>query len=112
MKLPNAERAVVPKTKITRYLLDLNHKKGGPKAKFFLGHGYSLANWEMLKRDLLWHAMEYEVDHTVLTSHGLKYIIDGRLKLPSGQMHLLRTVWIIRTDEDFPRLVIAHPEEE
>ena len=112
MKLPNAENAVVPEEKITRYLLDLTHKRGGPKAKFFLGHGYSLANWQLLKRDLLWHAVEYEVNQTKLTLHGLKYIIEGKLKLPSGQLRLLRTVWIIHTHEDFPYLVTAYPEDE
>jgi len=35
MKLPNADQAVVPETKITRYLLDLTSPKGKSKAVFF-----------------------------------------------------------------------------
>lgn len=67
MKLPNAENAVVPEEKITRYLLDLEHEEGRGKAKFFIGCGYKPEQWEILKEDLLWHAAEYEVISEELT---------------------------------------------
>ena len=51
MKLPNAEQAVVDEAKLTRYLLDLTHPSGGPKAIFFLAHGFSLSDW------LIWNCV-------------------------------------------------------
>jgi len=41
MKLPNHEKAVVPKAKITDYLLSLSHRDGCSKAKFFMLFGFS-----------------------------------------------------------------------
>ena len=39
MKLPNAEKAVVERTKITDYLLNAAHPDNGGKAEFFGGLG-------------------------------------------------------------------------
>ena len=38
--LPNASAAIIDERKLTEYLLNLAHRKGGPKAKFFLGRGF------------------------------------------------------------------------
>ena len=112
MKLPNRALAVIPDAKITHYLLDPEHEDGGPKAKFFIDHGFTLAEWPALAAFLLRHAEAHEVTRTVLTPFGLKYIIDGTMEMPSGQIYLIRVVWIIKTEEDFPRLVSAYPIEE
>lgn len=52
MALPDAQRALIPDEKITRYLLSLSHLVGGAKAKFFRAHGYSEANVEVLAEAL------------------------------------------------------------
>ena len=44
-KLPYAEHVFIPDAKITHYLLNLTHSKGRSKAKFFHGHGFTLADW-------------------------------------------------------------------
>ena len=40
MTVPNADRAIIAAEKLTGYLLNLSHKRGGPKARLLLGFGY------------------------------------------------------------------------
>ena len=61
MKLPSYEEAVVPKEKITLYLLNAQHPKGGGKAIFFMRFGFSSERWEQLANALLTHAQMHEV---------------------------------------------------
>ena len=44
MAIPNAQAAYVPAGKLTDYLLAPGHVMGGPKALFFIAHGYSKAD--------------------------------------------------------------------
>ena len=107
MKLPNAERAVVPKTKITRYLLD-PFGKGRDKAEFFTANGFSLAGWETLRDALLRHAAAYEAVEEVLTETGTIYIIEGHIISPTASSLFIRSVWQIDFGADHPRLITAH----
>ncbi|MCY4009891.1 MAG: hypothetical protein OXF22_09110 [Anaerolineaceae bacterium] len=112
MKLPNAERAIVPKEKITRYLLNLDHEAGHGKAKFFIRCGYQPEQWEILQEALFRHAAAHEVMDEELTQYGKKYIIEGHLQAPNARSYLVRTVWMIDEDKDFPELKTAYPCEE
>ena len=56
MKLPNAERAVVPSRKITHYLLLTTHRDGQHKAEFFHSFGFTIEAWESLASALLNHS--------------------------------------------------------
>ncbi len=56
MKLPNAERAVVPSRKITHYLLSTAHRDGQHKAEFFSSFGFTIEAWEELAAALQNHA--------------------------------------------------------
>ena len=44
MTIPNAERAVIAVDKLTGYLLNLSHKRGGAKARLLLSFGYRSDN--------------------------------------------------------------------
>jgi hypothetical protein len=44
VKLPNAERAIVEREKITEYLLNPTHRYGASKARFFADFGFHLDN--------------------------------------------------------------------
>jgi len=52
MKIPNSDRAVIEPLKLTEYLLNSEHKRGGTKAKLLIQFGYSLENWQQLKSDI------------------------------------------------------------
>ena len=109
MKLPNADQALVPEAKITDYLLSPTHPIGRAKASFFTRFGYSLGSWSILATALRRHAADHEVVATGENQYGTRYVIDGILPSPDGRAPLIRSVWFIRTAEQIPHLVTAHP---
>ena len=109
MKLPNAERAVVPERKIVAYLLNATHPAGGSKAHFFLSFGFNVAHWRELADALAQHAHANEVAETEQTPHGVRYVVDGPLKAPGGTVLNIRCAWYIDSGSETPRFVTAHP---
>lgn len=99
--LPNHDQAHVDQRKLTEYLLNENHPDATGKSAFFRGHYGD--DWEQLRDDLLIHAAG-TVASVEETRHGTTYVIEQPL---SGT--LVRSVWMIRTGESFPRLVTAYP---
>jgi hypothetical protein len=103
MHLPNREEAHVDRRKLTDYLLNRNHPDAKGKSVFFTEQYDN--DWKQLRNDLLKHAAG-SVVRKEETRHGTTYVIEGAL---SGM--LVRSVWIIRSGESFPRLVTAYPIE-
>lgn len=112
MNLPNADRVLITKEKITDYLLNLSHPDGAGKAAFFLAQGFTAEDWAALADALRGLAANQPVAQRVDSPHGSKYVVDGRLTTPSGKMPLVRTVWIIDYGDVPPRLITAYPIEE
>ncbi|MGC8783608.1 MAG: DUF6883 domain-containing protein [Armatimonadota bacterium] len=111
-RLPDAEKAYVPKGKIEAYLLSPTHAVGRTKAAFFAAVGFSASNPNELKRALLSIAQQGEVTYWVATEYGTKYVVDGWLQTPTGRQVAVRTVWIVEWGQSAPRLVTAYPLEE
>ena len=111
-RLPNAERATVSTAKITHYLLARGHPRGGPKAAFFESFGFALDRWQELRDAILAHAQTGAVVGTQTTPYGQVYEVNGLLGAPDGRNPVVLVVWMIRSGEDFPRLVTAVPSEE
>lgn len=109
MKLPNIKNAVVPKAKITEYLLSLAHRDGRSKAMFFTRFGFSSKDWEALANALIRHAEEHEIAKAEATPFGVRYVIEGALTAPDGRTPSVRVVWFISTDDTEPYLVTAYP---
>lgn len=109
MKLPNLENARVEQVKITDYLL--SDEISGGKSAFFLAFGFTVEAWQIMKDALLQHAISNDVARSSQTPHGIKYIIEGEINTPDGRSPLIRTIWIVDTGTDFPRLVTAYPIE-
>lgn len=109
MKLPNGEVALIPMSKIERYLLSGTHTVGRTKSRFFRSVGYRLANPSDLAAGLRSIARTGQVSDVVQTRHGVKYVVDGDLLTPSDSGVRIRTVWIVETGSDRPRLVTAYP---
>ena len=110
MKLPNFERAIIPREKITGYLLSPSHTDGRSKAAFFARFGFTVASWQTLAGALLRHAETHEVAKIeVSPPFGTRYVIEGNLETPDGRAPLVRVVWFIDIDEEIPRLVTAYP---
>jgi hypothetical protein len=109
MKLPNAEAARIDRDKLRRYLLSETHPIGRWKARFFRGIGFDESNVTLFERSLIEIAETEEVVETLTTLHGTKYVIEGLVRAPSGNLVRLRTVWIVDTGQDRPRFVTAYP---
>ena len=109
MTLPSADRAVIDPTKIRDYLLAATHPVGRFKARFFVSLGYAADQWEQLQDDILAIARSETVSVETGNTYGRKFEVDGILTSPSGRSAAVRTVWIIRAEENFPRLVTVFP---
>ena len=112
MKMPGLVRAVVPKEKITSYLLSETHPTGRAKARFFGGYGFSLGAWEELAEALVRHAASHGVVATEESRFGVKYTIEGPLETRDGRNPRVRVVWFVCKGEAAPRLVTAYPCRE
>src|SRR4051812_37318294 len=102
MRLPNADRAVVDPAKVRDYLLAAAHPVGRFKAGFFVSLGYVAEQWERLRDDILILGYAGAVLTETATPYGRKFEVDGILTAPSGRSATVRTVWLMRTGEDFP----------
>lgn len=110
--LPNAARAVVARSKVVDYLLSEAHPDGRGKARFFVAHGFSLADWEALAAALRAHALAHRVISAVERPFGVRYVVEGGLTSPDGRAPGVRTVWFIRPERDVPELVTAYPMKQ
>ena len=54
--------------------------------------------------------VQFEVVKSMETTHGHKYILDGRIEAPGGKTAQVRTVWIVDRGLARPRLVTAYPQ--
>jgi hypothetical protein len=109
MKVPNAERAIVDMSKLRDYALNPTHRVGGHKARLFAKLlGMTLSDSEALRDILLDVAQSESAILGELDEHGQRYVIDFLLTWQNNRA-MVRSAWIIRPDEDFPRLVTCYP---
>ena len=109
MSLPNAASAFVEPIKVRDYLLSPSHPIGRFKATVFVALGYSAAQWEILRDDLLGLAQTGTAISGQASGFGKKFEVDGILTGPFGRSAYFKTVWMLRTGEAFPRFVTAFP---
>jgi hypothetical protein len=110
--LPSVERAVIDERKLTDYLLNPEHPQGGAgKAGFLFRFKFDRARPDELRSALLLHAHQNDISRSRAMPFGNIFEIDGPLACPDGRTPMVLVVWIIRTREDFPRLVTAVPSE-
>lgn len=112
MTIPNAANCIVEPDKARDYLLNLSHPAGKGKTAFFTAMGFRQHNWEVLATALRQMVRRSPVTISMTSRHGQKYIVDGALVTPNGQMPLIRTVWVVDTGTDRPRLVTAYPMDQ
>lgn len=108
MKLPNDDKASVDIAKLRDYSLDVAHPEGKHKARVFaaaLGLTRNDANW--LRDQLLEIARNNNCILGKKTNHGQRYVLDFTLE-HRGKSARLRSVWNIRPNENFPRLITCY----
>ncbi len=77
MKIPNREGAAIEPSKLTDYLLNLEHKRGGAKAKLLIQCGYSQENWQQLETDIRNSHLSADIDVAKETAYGTRYEISA-----------------------------------
>jgi hypothetical protein len=108
VKLPNAKRAVVDLDKLRNYCLSFDHRRGCHKARVFKASlGLMIDNADDLRKALLAAAINNDAAPAEKDEYGRRYVIDFMASGPSGQA-MVRSSWIIRSGEDFPRLTSCY----
>lgn len=108
MKLPNADRAFVDMAKLRGYCLNMNHRRGQHKARVFAAVlGLTTEDAEFLRDALLSAAQSYDAVPTEEIEYGQLYVLDFQISRSIGQA-VIRSGWIVRKDEDFPRLTSCY----
>jgi len=108
MKLPNGERAVVDIAKLQDSCLNPDHPRGRHKARVFAAAlGLTADQAEALQNALLEAARTEEASATDQDDYGQRYVVDFTMNGPAGQAQV-RSSWIVRTGEDFPRLTSCY----
>src|SRR5687767_4984199 len=110
MKLPNAENAEIAPGKLTEYLLNATHRRGGGKAKLLISCGYRSDEWRRLETDIRRQHLTAEVTVKRETAYGPRFDIVAPLHTPSGRSILFRSVWQIDTGTVYPRLITMYQE--
>ncbi len=113
--LPRAAEAVGMRIKLAAYSLDLNHKRGGPKAEGFKRIlGITIEDIDYLE-DAIWAAiLEVPVSEVRPNPpHGINCVVDFDLRGlhdKSDRVAKIRTAWELTGPGDPPRLVTAFPK--
>jgi len=104
LKLPNADRAVVPLEKLRDYCLNASHPDGKHKARVFRAAlGFTTDDAERLRQMILAAALDNEATEQLSNSYGRRFVVDfdvSRL----DKVVTIRSTWIVKNAEDFPRL--------
>ena len=108
MKLPNGERADLG-TKIEDYVLNPSHWEGRHKARVFESMlGITRSNQQVLREAILAEAVNSEeVEVFGDNGYGTLYVLRFPLTI-AHRTAMILTAWIIRHEEDFPRLITCY----
>ncbi len=104
MLLPNVERAFIDRRKLADYSLDPTHPVGRHKAAVFRDAlGFGVSDAETLLEIALRAVRIHEAVAGRRDEFGQRYTVDFPVTTPIGSA-TVRSAWIVRTSEDFPRL--------
>lgn len=108
MRLPNGDRAFIDPRKLSEYSLNAEHDEGKHKAELFRELlGFAVDNMDLLIEALARAAASEDAVAGREDPYGERFQLDFRCQGPDGSA-TVRSAWIIRPDEDFPRLVTCY----
>ena len=108
MKLPNPARAVVEIEKLRDYCLSSSHPRGRHKARVFVtALGITADDAEELKRAILSAVTIEEATSTESDEYGQRFVVDFSMRR-QGKNAVVRSSWIVRSGEDYPRLTSCY----
>lgn len=108
MGLPNAERAEVDPRKLIDYCLSPAHPVDKHKAAVFRAAlGLTAADAGGLRDQLLRAAVSGHAVPGAADEYGQRFTVDFEASTAVGTA-TVRSAWIVRADEDFPRLTTCY----
>lgn len=108
MKLPNADSAYIDIAKLRDYSLNLAHGRGQHKARVFMAAlGLTADDIEELREAILLAIMQYDAVLGEQDDYGQRYTVNFSLAR-LGKQATIRTTWIVRCHENFPRLTSCY----
>ena len=111
-KLPNGDKAVVPLEKFTEYALNPEHPSGRHKARVFKAAlGLTFEDAAFLQETVKKLASTHDATPQEPSAYGERYVIDFTLTTDSGTA-TVRSAWMVRKTEDFPRLTSCYVIED
>ena len=111
-KLPNGDRAEIDRRKIDGYVLDPEHRTGRHKARVFAAAlGMRADHADVLIEACHRAVAEGECRLERQNEHGAHYSVAFILAF-RGRSARVRSLWVVRPNEDFPRFVSAFVIED
>lgn len=108
MKLPNPEVAIIDDEKLVGYCLNLLHSDGQHKARVFKSAlDLGIENASELRSALLEAIRNHQAVPDRQNLYGKKYVIDFTMSR-GDKTATIHSVWMVRDDENFPRLVTCY----
>lgn len=106
--LPNHEKAFITIEKLADYCLNSFHPIGKDKAKVFkLVLGLTDQDADYLKEVILKALPKHKASIMREDQYGKRYTVDVKIRNLEKEA-IVRTGWIIKKDEDFPRLTTCY----
>ncbi len=108
--LPNYDKAVIPKPKLVKYSLNMEHPKGRKEKAiaFKKALGYNKGNYKELMDNIHKNVGKYKAREKGIDRYGLKYEVVMNLTGPNGKSANVLTGWIIRDEVDIPTLTSTY----
>ena len=108
MKLPNAQCAIIAIEKLRDYCLNADHPRGKHKARVFRSAlGLTSEDAEWLQEEIAKGILDAECVEVGMDQFGQYFVVDLAIDAQAGGAEV-RTNWIIREAEDFPRLTSSY----
>ncbi len=108
MRLPNPEKTILDIRKLAAYCLDPDHTEGKHKARVFRAAlELTFETADELRQALLTAVQTNDATPIERNPYGQKYQLDFSLTR-LNKTATIRSVWIVREAEDFPRLVTCY----
>jgi len=103
------ENLIIPKDKLVKYALNKEHKLGGPKAVAFeKALGYTKDNYKDLSDKVKSSISDFDIVNKGATKHGVKFEVLMTLTGPNGKSANVITGWIIKNNEQQPRMTTIY----
>jgi hypothetical protein len=105
VRTPGFERSVLDISKLENYCLNPAHLRGRHKAQMFRSAlSLERSDAELLRQTLLDGIRQIDAVELVSDSFGTRWRVDVPVERHNLRA-VVRTIWIIRASEDFPRFV-------